>query len=134
MRIVRNILLTVSLVLATGFLWLSPFFNGIKQNGGCIDNISSISVSSNHSLSSLRTPMGEGCFTFNSGGNSNAAQMRLTSGNNFITGLHEKILSYSSCREKFLSNISVKPFPQYILNYLGSPGCYYIYALREIII
>lgn len=119
MQFLRKILSIGLLVLIGGFFLLSPYLYGIKQGAGRYDNVPdspfAVQILSN-------------------GYNSNILQVRLTSGTFFTACFLEKILSYSSHREKYLSNVTDKPFPQYIINFLDTPWGYYVYSLRKIII
>ncbi|MFA6333981.1 MAG: hypothetical protein WCX48_00295 [Bacteroidales bacterium] len=130
----KNILLMGFLALTSGTLLLNSFLNGINEESDRFDHVPYSALSSQYSFSSSGGSFGEGCAILNSGYDSNTLQARLTPGSFLTACLLEKILFYSSNREKYLSKVTTKPFPKYLIHFLDSPGGYYVYSLRKIVI
>lgn len=117
MRIIKKIFLTGFLVLIGGI-----FYDGTVYPD----------YSSQHAFSSGDTALG-GTAILN-GESGGGEQAQLSSRPFFSAYLLEKILSYSFLREKVLSRASLRPFFPYIVNFSSTPGRYFVYVLREIII
>ncbi|MEN6618568.1 MAG: hypothetical protein ABFC28_03595 [Rikenellaceae bacterium] len=89
--------------------------------------------SNQYIFSSGNAPLGSSTAILNGDGNC-GSEAQLTSMPLFASYFLEKILSYSYLREKFRHRISVSPFSQYIIHFSGTPGRYFVFVLREIII
>lgn len=129
----KNTLTYGMLFIISSFLWFSPLMTELKIDFDGFEGVAHPGYSGQFTFSSEDSALGGSSAILNGGWNGgNPAQ--LTSGPFFSTYFLEKILSYSYMREKVLSRVSLKPFSQYIINFCSTPGRYFVFVLREIII
>ncbi|OFY44620.1 MAG: hypothetical protein A2X18_03345 [Bacteroidetes bacterium GWF2_40_14] len=133
MQQVRNIIFSGLLVMVTGILLISPYLNISDFSDDCYsyNNESSI-FASQYEFSNGSLPNG-GAAILNSGFGG-SSQAEVTTISIFSAYMLEKILSYSYLRERILSRASLKPFLLYFVHSSKTPGNYFVYVLREIII
>lgn len=133
MRMVRNIFFSALLVLVAGMLLISPYLNlSDISNDSYSYNAVSSDFTSQYIFSTGNLPLGSAAIL--NGGCGGASQAELTTISIFSAYLLEKILSYSYLREKILSRVSLKPFLPYFVHSSKTPGNYFVFVLREIII
>ncbi|MFA5848662.1 MAG: hypothetical protein WC833_02175 [Bacteroidales bacterium] len=133
MRLVRNIIFSGFLVIITGMLLITPYLNISDVTDDFYGyNTGTSEYTSQYEFSNGNLP-NSGAAILNSGFGG-SSQAEVTTISIFSAYLLEKILSYSYLREKILSRVSLKPFLPYFVHSSKTPGKYFVFVLREIII
>jgi len=133
MRLVRNIIFSGFLVIITGMLLITPYLNITEiSDNYYINNSGSCDIKSQYEFSNANLSHGSAAIL--NSGSGGMPQAEVTSINVFSAYLLEKILSYSYLREKILSRVTLKPFLPYFVHSSKTPGNYFVFVLREIII